>query len=399
MFLKLALHSLLHRRLAAMLTVASIMISTFVVLGVEHIRQETRNSFSKTVSGTDLIVGARTSQVNLLLYSIFRIGNASANISWNSYQEIAAIPGIAWSIPLSLGDSHRGFRVMGTTADYFVHFRYGNSQSLALQEGRLFSENPDEYLAILGADAAERLGYSTGHTFTLSHGLGDVSFTQHHDHPFTVAGILSPTGTPVDQTIHVSLASLEAVHHGGPTPESITALLIGLESRPDAFALQRDINNYRPEALLAIMPGVALMELWQMLSIVEQVLALIAALVLLAALLGMTTMLLSTLQQRGREIAVLRTLGASPLFLFALIQTEALLMTLAGMALGIATLTAAIMIGNDWISSEYGLFVTAHVVSGHTLPYLISAVLLTLMLACIPATLTYRSSVALRLEG
>ena len=136
-----------------------------------------------------------------------------------------------------------------------------------------------------------------------------------------------------------------------------------------------------------------------MLSIVEQVLAFIAALVLLAALLGMTTMLLSTLQQRGREIAVLRTLGASPLFLFALIQTEALLMTLAGMALGIATLTAAIMIGNDWISSEYGLFVTAHVVSGHTLPYLISAVLLTLMLACIPATLTYRSSVALRLEG
>jgi len=399
MFLKLALHSLLHRRLAAMLTVASIMISTFVVLGVEHIRQETRNSFSKTVSGTDLIVGARTSQVNLLLYSIFRIGNASANISWNSYQEIAAMPGIAWSIPLSLGDSHRGFRVLGTTADYFVHFRYGNNQSLALLEGRVFNENPDGYLAILGAEAAERLGYSTGQTFTLSHGLGDVSFTQHHDHPFTVAGILAPTGTPVDQTIHVSLASLKAVHHGGPAPDSITALLIGLESRPDAFAIQRDINNYRPEALLAIMPGVALMELWQMMSIVEQVLALIAALVLLAAMLGMTTMLLSTLQQRGREIAVLRTLGASPLFLFALIQTEALLMTLAGMVLGIATLTAAIMLGNDWISSEYGLFVTARVVGGHTLPYLISGVMLTLMLACIPATLTYRSSVALRLES
>ncbi|MDO9521345.1 MAG: ABC transporter permease [Pseudohongiella sp.] len=411
MFVKLAVSSLVHRRLAVILTVFSIMFSTFVVLGAEHIRHETRNSFSKTVSGADLIVGARTSQVNLLLYSIFRIGNATNNISWSSYQQIVSTPGIAWSIPLSLGDSHRGYRVMGTTSDYFRHFRYGNNQALQIIDGVEFSDHPSHHAgadshaghdhaglsAVLGADVAARLGYHTGRDFTLAHGLASISFSHHDDHPFTVVGILAPTGTPVDQTIHVSLESLEAVHHGGPTPEAITAFLIGLESRQDTFGVQREINEYRPEPLLAIMPGVALTELWQMMGLLERVLALIAGLVLVCALLGMTTMLLSTLQQREREIAVLRALGARPLFLFALIQAEAFLMTAAGLALGLMLLAVAIMLGNDWISAEYGLFLSANVLNEHTFPYLTAVLVLTAMLACLPAAMTYRRSLALRL--
>jgi putative ABC transport system permease protein len=417
MFLKLAIGSLMHRRLAVMLTVLSIMFSTFVVLGVEHIRQETRNSFSKTVSGADLIVGARTSQVNLLLYSIFRIGNATNNIAWSSYQDITNSPGIAWSIPLSLGDSHRGYRVMGTTSDYFLHFRYGNNQGLQIIDGAAFSaplsahaqHSGDEshtghdhrvhaeLSAVLGADVAARLAYHVGQEFTLTHGLGAISFSQHDDHPFTVVGILASTGTPVDQTIHVSLESLEAVHHGGPTPEAITAFLIGLESRQDTFGVLRKINEYRAEPLLAIMPAVALAELWQMMGLLERVLALITGLIVICALLGMTTMLLSTLQQRDREIAVLRALGARPVFLFALIQAEALLMTLAGLALGAALLASAIMLGHDWISAQYGLFLSANVLSGHTFLYLLAVILLAALLACVPGAMTYRRSLALRL--
>jgi len=407
MFLKLAIGSLLNRRLTVLLTVLSIMFSTIVVLGAEHLRQEIRNSFSKTVSGVDLIVGARTGGVNLLLYSVFHIGNATNNVTWKSYQEMISKPGIAWSIPISLGDSHRGYRVLGTTSDYFRYFKYGSAMPLHLQQGSPFEDYrsqldappvPD-FKAVLGAEVAARLGYQPGHSFVVAHGLGSVSFANHTQYPFTVTGILAPTGTPVDQTIHISLESLEAVHRTGPVPDSITAFMIGLESKLLSFRIQREINEYRQEPLIAIMPGVVLAELWQMMNILERVLTLIAGLVLVSALFGMATMLLSTLQQRERELAVLRALGARPGFLFLLIQTEALLMTLLGLLSGIVMLTLILFLSANWISASYGLFVSTQVLTPEILPYLGAALLLSFLLAGLPATLAYRRSLAIRLSS
>ena len=122
--LRLALQSLRNRWLTALLTVLAIAVSIMLLLGVEKVRTGARQSFADTISGTDLIVGARSGSIQLLLYSVFRIGNATNNITWASYQDIAARPEIAWIVPLSLGDSHRGFRVLGTTPDYFAHYRY-----------------------------------------------------------------------------------------------------------------------------------------------------------------------------------------------------------------------------------------------------------------------------------
>ncbi|MBC54500.1 MAG: peptide ABC transporter permease [Gammaproteobacteria bacterium] len=405
MFLKLTLGSLAARRLTIFLTVLSVLVSTLVVLGVEHIRLEARNSFSKTVSGVDLIVGARTGQINLLLYSVFRIGNATNNISWQSYQDISKRPGIAWSIPMALGDSHRGYRVMGSTSDYFRHFRYGNNQPLELNGDAFtdFRSAPDtqplpDFAAVLGAEVAARLGYPHGHEFTVAHGLGATSFSVHDQHPFTVTGILAPTGTPVDQTIHISLESLEALHQAGPMPASVTAFLLGLESRLQTFNLQREINNYSQEPLLAILPGVALSELWQLMSVAELTLSLISGLVMVSALLGIATMLLSTLQQRQREIAVLRALGARPLFIFLLIQAEALVMTATGMLAGIAALMAGLTLTADMISQQFGIFVSAQVLQTGTLPYLAAILLLTVVLATIPAARAYRQSSAMKLN-
>jgi putative ABC transport system permease protein len=294
MFFKLALSSLINRRLTVLLAVISISISTVVLLlGVEHIRHEVRDSFSKTISGADLIVGARTGQLNLLLYSVFRIGNATNNIGWNSYQVVSNHPAVSWTIPLSLSDSHRGYRVLGTNTDYFTHFRYGNNTPLRLREGDAFEDylsRPEQpasadFAAVLGADVAARLSYQTGDTFIVSHGIVVTSFSHHDQFPVTVAGILDPTGTPVDQTIHISLETMEALHNTGPLPSSITAFIVGLESRMASFTVQRRINNYRGEPLLAILPGVALAELWQMMGTLERVLSLVSALVLVAALL------------------------------------------------------------------------------------------------------------------
>ena len=112
--LRLAFASLWNRRAAAVLTLASIGISVALVLCVESLRRDTRSAFANTVSGVDLVVGARSGSVQLLLYSVFRLGNATNNISWASYDAFRRDPDVAWTIPFSLGDSHRGYRVLGT---------------------------------------------------------------------------------------------------------------------------------------------------------------------------------------------------------------------------------------------------------------------------------------------
>lgn len=409
MLFKLAWNSLLNRKIMVMMTVLSITISVFVLLGVEHIRQEARNSFTKTVSGTDLIVGARTGQLNLLLYSVFRVGNATNNISWDSYQRIQNHPKVKWTIPISLGDSHKGYRVMGTTPEYFEFFRYGDKQALAFREGRAFNRVLD---AVLGYEVAKKLHYSIGDEIVLSHGLGNTSFSQHSDNPFTVVGILEPTGTPVDQTVHVSLQGITAIHVGWKngvkipgqavsanelteqqlTPESITAILLGLTSKIATFSVQHDINNYRGEALVAILPGVVLSELWQMMGNIESILLIISALVLLAALIGMATMLLASMRERQRELAILRAVGASPWFVFTLVQLEVLLITTASVLSALGFLFVTVLLARDTLSAEYGLFIGLNVLGLHAMLTLAVIFFSALAVGMVPALAAYRGS-------
>ena len=140
MFLKLALKSLLNRKGSVVLTIMAMTVSVFVLLAVEHVRSQARENFAKTVSGVDLIVGARTGSLNLLLYSVFHIGSPTNNISWDAFEEIASNPQVKWAVPITLGDSHKGYRVMGTTKDYFEFFSYGNRHNLKFAQGGEFNQ-------------------------------------------------------------------------------------------------------------------------------------------------------------------------------------------------------------------------------------------------------------------
>ncbi|MGP7735740.1 ABC transporter permease [Oceanimonas smirnovii] len=368
--LSLAFSSLWARRLTAGLTVLAIAISVVLLVGVNKVQGELKNSFSRTISGTDLIVGARSGQINLLLYSVFRIGNPTNNISWQSYQRIKQHKAVAWTIPLSLGDSHQGFRVLGTSEDYFRHYGYGQQQQLTFAHGGPFT---DTFEAVIGAEVARRLGYQPGDQLIIAHGAGNTSFSLHEDLPFTLVGILEPTGTPVDKTVHVRLDGLEAIHLGWQsgrqthtltheqartrdlTPEAITAFLVGMNNPVQTFGLQRSINNYRAEPLSAILPGTALHELWSMMSMAEQAIALIALFVVVAGLLGMLTTLLAGLTARRRELAILRSLGAGPQHLFALLTLEAALLTLLGLMLGMALLYGILLVAAPALQASYGL--------------------------------------------
>ena len=371
---RLAQQSLRNRRATAIMTILSIAISVALLVGVERIRTEARGSFASTISGTDLIVGARSGDINLLLYSVFRIGNATNNVSWESYQDIVSQPVVEWAIPISLGDSHRGFRVMGTSDAYFEHYRFSRSRALEFSVGGPFEGVFD---TVLGADVARELGYSLGDEIVIAHGAGATSFVQHDDKPFTVTGILEKTGTPVDRTVHVSLEGIEAIHidwqRGARMPgravtaeqalemdlqpEAITAFMLGLKSRVATFSLLRQINDYPEEPLLAIIPGVTLQQLWELVRIVEVALLAVSICVVIAGLIGMLTAILTSLNERRREMAILRAVGARPWHILLLMISESALLAATGALLGMALIVMATAFGAPVLEQRFGIFV------------------------------------------
>ena len=301
----LSLRSIANRRLSVALTVVAVALAVALLLGVERLRNDARAGFAQTLSGTDLVVGARSGPVQLLLYSVFHLGNATNNVSWASIEHVAGLPQVKWVVPIALGDSHRGHRVVGTTAAFFTHYRHGEARALAFAAGRPFAEAParaeDIFEVVIGAEVAARHGYRIGQRIVLSHGsvgsgiggggvgsggvgsggvggatsAGALRFAEHADKPFTIVGILARSGTPLDRALLVSLEGIEAIHidwlGGAPMPgvtiapehvrkfdlrpKSVTAALVGLHSRTAVFRVQRQINTHAGEALTAILPG------------------------------------------------------------------------------------------------------------------------------------------------
>ena len=404
----LAGKSLKSRRSTAILTIVSIAVSVILLLGVEKVRVNAKSSFANTISGTDLIVGARSGSIQLLLYSVFRIGSATNNITWKSYQDIAQQKGVKWTIPISLGDSHRGFRVMGTSRDYFSVYQYGEKRTLKFSSGAQFEGVFD---AVIGSEVANTLNYSIGDQVIISHGTGSASFAQHKDKPFVISGILEHTGTPVDRTMHVSLAGIEAMHvnwqgamkkrkakkaltESNLQPESITAFLVGLDSKIVSFKMQRYINDYAAEPLLAIFPGIALHELWSLMSVAEQALLIISLFVVVAALTGMLAVSLAGLNERRREVAILRSVGASHWHIMGLLITETVLLTMIGIIIGLIMLYSSIWVAQPLIEKNYGLFIPLTAPNVRELGMISVLLAASFLVGLVPAYFAYKNSLA-----
>ena len=409
MIFRLALASLAARALTVAMTIIAIALSVALFLGVEKVRTGAKASFADTISGTDLIVGARSGSVQLLLYSVFRIGNATNNLTWKSYQDIAARTEVDWIVPISLGDSHRQFRVMGTTPAFFDHYKYRSGKSLAMRDGAIIS---DLFDAVVGADVATTLGYNIGDPIVVAHGL--ASFIEHEDQPFRVSGILEKTGTPVDRTVIVSVQAIEAIHVDWQTgaqrpgnstpadairqmelePQAITAALVGVKSRLKVFGLQRSINEYTQEPLLAILPGVALQELWQIVGIAETALIGVSIMVVVTALIGMMATIFSSLNERRREMAIFRAMGARPRVVLGLLVLEAVLMAAFGAILGLALLYLGLFVGQPLIDSAFGLWLPIEAPTLRELWAMFSVVVSGAIVSMVPALRAYRMSLA-----
>ena len=413
--LTLALRSAWNRRATLSLVMLSVALSTFLLLGFEQVRTDVRENFSQSVSGTDLVVGARTGSVQLMLYSVFRVGGATNNIRMSSLDAIGQHRAVAWVVPLSLGDSHHGYPVLGTTAQYFNRFLYGDREPLALAQGAPFADGIDGlYGVVLGAEVAQALSYRLGDHLTLSHGSGGLPGAEHADKPFTVVGILARTGTPVDRTLHISLESMEAIHldwvGGAPmpgvaiapeqarkfdlAPKQVTAALIGLKGRAAVFNVQRFVAEYTGEPLMAVLPGVALDELWDVVGVGEKALMGMSAMVALVSLAGLVAVVMAGLNERRRELAVLRAVGAGPRQVLLLLAGEGLIVTLAGALLGALATALFIVLAAPWVQMRYGVNLKLSVPSDNQWLLFAAVVLAGGVASLIPGWRAYRMSLA-----
>lgn len=403
-YFKLALKSLRNRIFSSFLTVVSIAMSVTLLLAVERTKRASEQGFTQAVSQADLLVGGRTGPLNLILYTVFNMGSASNNISMQSYQDIQKNPSVEWTIPYSLGDGHKGFRVVATDENFYEHYRFRGNQSVEFLSGKPALGIWD---VVIGSDVQKKLNYKMDDPVVVAHGVTRGEGIQlHDDKPFKISGILKPTGTAIDQTLYISLYGMEAVHidwQSGAAPtkdnmiaqsqitkenlkiEQITSFFLRTKSRIETLRLQREINSYTEEPLLAIIPGATLSDLWRGLSQIETVLKIISMMVLVVGLFSMLSTILAGLNERRREMSILRSIGAGPMQITALMVFESAFLTLLGIVLGLLLELSAFFILSGWLESQFGFYVVGPAVTSVEIIYLSSIFIFGIIIGLVPA--------------
>jgi putative ABC transport system permease protein len=325
--LSLALAYLRQQALGTVLTLLLLTLGVGSIVAVLLLGEELERRLTRDLAGIDLVVGAKGSPLQLILSAVYHVDVPTGNVARAEAEQIARHPLVKTAIPLALGDAVGGFRIVGTTPAYVAH--YGG----ALAGGRLWE---DEMEAVLGADAAARLGLGLDAEFAGSHGLAGMGHA-HAEHPYKVVGVLARSGTVLDRLVLTSLESVWHVHERpagqAQASEEVTALLLQYRSPLAAVQLPRLVNQQT--ALQAASPAIESARLFNLLGFGLAVFRGFALLLIATAALGMFLALYNALKERQYDLAVMRALGASRARIFALVLLEGLLLSLAGAALGL----------------------------------------------------------------
>ena len=408
MFFQLAFKSLLHRKITIFLTIISLTLSISLFLSIDTLRLGAKKSFFGNVKSGDLILGAKSGEIQLLLYSLFQIGSPTNNISWESYNNFTKHKDVSWTIPLSLGDSHKQFRVLGTNNNYFEYFSYRKNKKLEFEHGKKLN---DIFDVVLGSDVAKILNYDLNDSIVIAHGISSQSL--HDEFPFKVKGILKKTGTSADRLVIVSLEALEVIHKDWKTgvkipskkrssinyeneildPKEITAAIVKIKSPIKIFQIQREINKYEYEPLQAVIPGIALSKLWEIVSITENIMLSISAMVIMSSLIGLIAILYSTLNNRRKEMALLRIVGASPKNIFSLLVLEALIISSLSIILAIFFTQLLSYIFFPILDQKFGIFLENNFLSLKDFYFIIIILLISIVVSIFPALQAYKNSI------
>ena len=355
--LSLLLKSMRSRIIPTSLVTISLMASMVLLLSIERIQQGAEEGFNQSISGVDAIIGPRSSSIELVLYTVFHLGRPTNNITTKTVNDVKLRGDISWLVPIALGDSHKGFRVVATEPNYFEHIKYANSQPLVFSKGVAFAELSE---AVLGSDVAEKLSYTVGSKIQITHGSVESIGSKHDDFSFMVTGILNKTGTPIDQAIFLDLKGYELLHLGWKSgkkifnlddinlsslpedaliPKTVTAAFIGLKSKLTLFNFSKNIREYPKEAISAVIPGIALSELWSIVGLVDKGFQLLSWIIIAISLIAMVTLIIASLDNRKQEMTIYRANGASPKFLAMMVLCESLVIGLTAIVGAIILVT------------------------------------------------------------
>ena len=396
-WLRIALLSALARKSGLLIMVLSTAISVAILLGVFKIRDDTKTSFSNAISGVDLVVGAKGSPTELILYSVFHIGRATNTIAASYEKILMSMKPVAWVVPVQLGDSFRGYPVVGTSVEFFTRIK-AQGRHLELSEGKALTD-PTLFEVVLGHNVTMNTKLKLGEQIAITHGSGSGPKQDHSNSPFRIVGVLKPNGTPIDNAVFISTNAFDALHdieEGGIqfaklNPDSqVSAFYVGLKDRGSVFSARRQIDALPNAGLMGVMPGVALDDLWSTMEVAENALLIISLGVLITTILGITATLLVSLENRRRELAIFRAIGAKPYQLLRLVLFEALFISIIGIALGWLLLQMVILFSADYFRTSWGVVTTIGLPSANDLLSLLLLVIVVVLCACIPAIKAYR---------
>lgn len=399
--------SLRQHAVSTSVTVTTTALAAGLVLSVFSIQAQTYAAFTAGPVGFDAVLGARGSQLQLVLNSVFHLETSSGNIPWSRYEAIARDPRVALAVPYSTGDSYQGFRIVGTTDTMFPEFNQCGGRFVLQPGGRIF--DPERGEAVLGSHAARRTGLTAGSTFHPTHGAGEAG--SDHQEEYVVTGVLQPTGTPADRVIWIPIEGVfrmggHVLRGGGEEFEAhphedipdehkeVSAVMLKFHSPMAGFSLDQEINRDGTDSTLAFPIGRLMAELFDKLGWVNRVLEYVAYLVVLSSAGSIFAALYNTINERRREIAILRALGASRRIIFAAILVESSAIAMLGALMGFVVYAVLLCVAASVIRDQVGVVLDAWTFHPAHVWTPVGMVCLGAVAGIVPATRAYVTDVA-----
>lgn len=395
---RLAWRLLAHRPAAALLNIATLALGLAALVAVLVVSGQIREHVERDLRGVDLVVGVKGSPLQLILAGVFHLDQPAGNLPATLEAELAALPTVARVVPLSLGDSYRGQRIVGTRHGYL------EAAGARLAQGRLW-DAPMQ--AVVGARAARIAGLTPGASFAGQHGLG-AGGESHDAHPYEVVGILAPTGGAIDRLILTDLASVWLVHEKEvalddadraalEADREITMLHLTYRSPLAAVTLPRTLNA-RPD-LQAAVPALEMARLWRMLGVGSTVVGAVGSGLLLLAGLSIFAALYAAVQDRMDDLALLRLVGATRAKLVLVVLLQASALGLGALLLGLGLGHLGVEILGRMLAADGGLPLTGAWLAPGELWAAAAALATAWVAALVPALKAFRTPVDHLLAG
>ena len=400
--------SLRQHALSSAITACSVALASGLTMSVFSIQGQTRAAFAGGDIGFDAVLGGRGSPLQLVLNSVFHLETSPGNIPWSLYENVRQRPGVQLAIPYATGDNYAGFRIVGTTEEIFTRYQFQRGRRFEMAEGRPF--DPDLAEAVLGSFVAARTGLRPGDHFHPSHGVYE-GLDDHHEDEYTVVGIMAPTNTPADRVIwipvegifwmdgHVLRGAGETFtpEHGHAIPEAhkeLSAVMLKLAGPAVGWQLAQEINREGTAATLAFPITAVVLDLFEKLGWMSRVLELVAYLIIVVSAGAILASIYNTINERRREFAILRAIGARRRVIFAAVVSEAAAIAALGSLGGLAVSALILSVAAAIIHQQTGVVVEALAYHPAMVLTPLCMVLLGALAGFVPAWKAYRAEVA-----